>query len=206
MLACSYDRVSTLRQASKTNLDTRCADAIQKHCDRRWWTLKQTFNDAGLSGKDTKRPGLQKAIQWAVENRAVIVFFDLSRFSRSSPDPVDFAGKLRKRRAGLSSCTEAIELTDDNAADELTFHVLAAVAQFMRTQTSKKVKERNDRTVEAPGYRNMGLSRQDTNSKEGVASKAWMRKPCWPSFANWSRRTPILSTLQQRSTAAACPP
>jgi site-specific DNA recombinase len=156
MLACSYDRVSSLQQAAKTNLDTRYAKAIEEHCRRRNWTLKRRFKDPGLSGKDANRPGLQKAVSWAIENKGVIVFYDLSRFSRSVPDLVAIAGRLRERGAGLSSCTEAIELTEDNPANELTFHILAACAQFMRTLTAKKMKERNRRTVEALGYRTSG--------------------------------------------------
>jgi DNA invertase Pin-like site-specific DNA recombinase len=72
-------------------------------------------------------------------------------------DLVSIAELLRKNGASLSSCTEAIDLTEDNPANELTFHVLAACAQFMRTLTGKKVKERNLRTVEERGYRTNGV-------------------------------------------------
>src|SRR5688500_10294545 len=112
MLACSYDRVSTRRQASKTDLDTRYAKAIEAHCDRRGWTLRRKFKDAGLSGKNTNRPGMQQAITWAIKHKGVIVFYDLSRFSRSLMDLVSIAELLRKNGAALSSATEAIDLTD----------------------------------------------------------------------------------------------
>jgi len=159
MLACSYDRVSTPGQAARTNLDTRYAAAIQAHCERRNWTLRRKFKDAGLSGKNTNRPGMQAAITWAIKHKGVIVFYDLSRFSRSLMDLVTIAQLLRKNGASLSSCTEAIDLTEDNPANELTFHVLAACAQFMRTLTGRKIKERNLRTVEERGHRTNGTKR-----------------------------------------------
>jgi DNA invertase Pin-like site-specific DNA recombinase len=157
MLACSYDRVSTGRQASKTDLNTRYLKAIQAHCDRNGWPLRRRFTDPGLSGKNAARPGMQRAIQWAIKHKGVIVFYDLSRFSRSLPDLVSIAQELRKHGAALSSCTEAIDLRDDNPAAELQFHILAACAQFMRRLTSKKVKERNARTVEERGHRTNGV-------------------------------------------------
>jgi len=159
MLACSYDRVSTGRQASKTDLDTRYQKAIQAHCDRNGWTLRRKFTDPGLSGKNAARPGMQKAISWAIKRKGVICFYDLSRFSRSLPDLVSIAQELRKHGAALSSCTEAIDLRDDNPAAELQFHILAACAQFMRRITSMKIKERNNRTVEERAHRTNGTKR-----------------------------------------------
>jgi len=159
MLACSYDRVSTGRQAAKTDLNTRYQKAIQAHCERHGWPLRRRFTDPGMSGKNAARPGMQKAIQWAIKHKGVIVFYDLSRFSRSLMDLVSIAEELRKHGAALSSCTESIDLRDDNPAAELQFHILAACAQFMRRLTSKKVKERNARTVEERGHRTNGTQR-----------------------------------------------
>lgn len=168
MLAFSYDRVSTSRQADRTDLEVRYAEVIKAYCQRRGWTLAGAFCDAGLSGKDANRPGLKRAIAAAVEHGGVIVFYDLSRFSRSINDLLEIADYLGKRGASLSSATEAIDTSDDNPAAQLTFHLLAAVAQFQRKLTGAKVKEANRRRVKEVGYRTQGTSPAGTRIVDGV--------------------------------------
>ena len=167
MNACSYDRVSTTRQAEAVDLETRYLEAIQAHCRRRGWELGPHFTDPGKSGKDAKRPGMQKAIRWALENKGVIVFYDLTRFSRSLLDLVNIAEQLKAGGAALSCATEAIDTSSDDPAGILTFHVLAACAEFQRRLIGAKVKHKNAETVKRLGYRTQGRTPYGWEVAEG---------------------------------------
>jgi len=159
MYAFAYDRVSTARQAEKVDLENRYIEAIQSHCDRRGWKLRRKFSDAGLSGKNANRPGLQAAEAAAIECRGVIVFYSLDRFSRSLQDLLAIAETLKSHGASLSSATEAIDTSDGNPASHLTLAVLGACAEFTRRLTGAKVKEKNRQHVDELGYRTMGTCR-----------------------------------------------
>jgi site-specific DNA recombinase len=156
MKAFAYDRVSTARQAAHVDLETRYLDAVSALCNRRAWTLQGIFTDAGLSGKNANRPGLQAAMNAAIEARGVIVFYDLSRFSRSIQDLLTIADALKQHGASLASATEAIDTSDDNPASQLTFHVIAACAEFQRKLIGAKVRESNRRRVQELGHRTQG--------------------------------------------------
>ncbi len=156
MKAFAYDRVSTARQAANADLETRYLDAISALCNRRGWTLDGVFTDAGLSGKNVNRPGLQAAMNAAIEARGVIVFYDLSRFSRSIQDLLTIADALKQHGASLASATEAIDTSDDNPASQLTFHVIAACAEFQRKLIGAKVRESNRRRIQELGHRTQG--------------------------------------------------
>ena len=156
MKAFAYDRVSTARQAANANLEKRYLDVIRAHCERRGWRLVGKFSDAGLSGKNVNRPGLQAAIAAAIECRGVIVFYSLDRFSRSLSDLLAIADMLKANGASLSSATEAIDTGVDNPASQLTFHVIAACAEFQRRLTGAKVKEANRRRIQELGHRTQG--------------------------------------------------
>jgi site-specific DNA recombinase len=156
MKAFAYDRVSTARQATNVDLETRYLDAITGLCSRRGWTLEGTFTDAGLSGKNANRPGLQAAMNAAIEARAVIVFYDLTRFSRSMQDLLTIADTLKQHGAAIVSATEAIDTSDDNPASQLTMHILGACAEFQRKLIGAKVRESNRRRVQELGHRTQG--------------------------------------------------
>lgn len=155
MIAYGYDRVSTLKQVGNSSTKIQ-RQAIERHCELRGWKLRRIFTDPGRSGKNVARPGLQAAIEAASKAKGVIVFYDLSRFSRSIQDLIQIAEALKANGAGISSCTESIDTTDTSPSAELTFHVLAACSQFQRRLIGFKVKEANARKMGELGYRTQG--------------------------------------------------
>lgn len=156
MRAFAYDRVSDPKQARNLNLETRYIETIGAYCERRGWKIDGVFFDAGISGKNAERPGLQKAIAAASADRGVLVFYDLTRFSRSMRDIVSIADTLKRNGAALASATEAIDTTNDNPSAELTLHVLGACAEFTRKLIGAKVREANRRRVQELGHRTQG--------------------------------------------------
>jgi DNA invertase Pin-like site-specific DNA recombinase len=156
MLAFGYDRVSTQRQAKTVNLDKRYREAMAQLCERRVWTLRRIYTDPGLTGRNAQRPGLHAAIEAVIKHKGVLVFYDLSRLSRSLKDAVTINEQLRAGGCGMCSCTDPIDTSDDNPAGEFTFHIIAACAQFESRLKGGKVKYTNAQTVAELGYRTQG--------------------------------------------------
>lgn len=93
--------------------------------------------DAGISGKLIRnREGLQKAIDTACDEKAVLVVYSLSRLSRSTRDTLALVEKLDKAGADLVSLSERIDTT--SAAGRMIFRVLAVLNEFERDQVSER--------------------------------------------------------------------
>jgi hypothetical protein len=169
MKALGYDRVSDPRQAKRVDLDKRYREAMKALCQRRGWHLHpRIFTDAGLTGRNAERPGLQEAIELAVKHKGILVFYDLSRFSRSLADTIRINEQLKAGGASLCSCTEPIDTSSDNPAGELTFHVIAACAQFVSRLNGAKVKLKNAQTVALLGHRTNGPQPKGVRLAGGV--------------------------------------
>ena len=105
--AVGYIRVSTDMQADKgTSLDNQVA-RIQEYARLKGFVLENIFEDAGYSGKNTKRPGFQ-----AMFNRlrkggveAVIVWHS-TRFARNLKDNIVHMAELEQRKVKFFSIEE----------------------------------------------------------------------------------------------------
>lgn len=105
--AVGYIRVSTDMQADKgTSLDNQVA-RIQEYARLKGFILENIFEDAGYSGKNTKRPGFQ-----AMFNRlrkggveAVIVWHS-TRFARNLKDNIVHMAELEQRKVKFFSIEE----------------------------------------------------------------------------------------------------
>jgi site-specific DNA recombinase len=105
--AVGYIRVSTDMQADKgTSLDNQVA-RIQEYARLMGFILENIFEDAGYSGKNTKRPGFQ-----AMFNRlrkggveAVIVWHS-TRFARNLKDNIVHMAELEQRKVKFFSIEE----------------------------------------------------------------------------------------------------
>ena len=87
MLLALYPRVSTLEQARDGYSINEQIDRMKMYCEAHGWEVHKIYTDAGYSGADTDRPGLQELIKDAENNRfdAVLVY-KLDRLSRSQKD------------------------------------------------------------------------------------------------------------------------
>lgn len=85
--AALYPRVSTAEQAKEGYSIGEQTERLKSYCAAMGWTVYNTYTDAGYSGGNTDRPGLQALIR-DVEDGKIdkVVVYKLDRLSRSQKD------------------------------------------------------------------------------------------------------------------------
>jgi len=136
MKAVFYIRVSTQDQATEgVSLEAQLAKL------QSWATLNDaevigTFEDAGLSGTRSDRPGLAAAMDTACRHKAALVVYSLSRLSRSTSDTIALAAKLDKSGAELVSLSEKIDTS--SASGKMIFRLMSVLNEFERDQIAER--------------------------------------------------------------------
>ncbi len=139
-----YIRVSTDEQAenpegSIKNQEERLLATVKlKNMECRFGEVVDIFIDRAKSGKDTKRPELQRLLQ-AIKERKInlVMVSELSRISRNIRDFSDIWELMKACGCGFYSLRENFETT--TAAGEMVLYTLANLAQFERRQVSERV-------------------------------------------------------------------
>lgn len=136
MKAVFYIRVSTQDQANEgVSLEAQLAKL------QSWATLNDaevigTFEDAGISGTRSDRPGLAAAMDTACRHKAALVVYSLSRLSRSTSDTIALAAKLDKSGAELVSLSEKIDTS--SASGKMIFRLMSVLNEFERDQIAER--------------------------------------------------------------------
>jgi DNA invertase Pin-like site-specific DNA recombinase len=161
--AVVYLRVSTQRQADAgvSFADGDDAGFQEAHCralcERKGWHVLGVHSDPVSGRKIRNRPGLKAAIAAVGECRGVLVFYSVSRLSRSTRDLYNIAAQLEEKRAHLASATEDIDTT--TAMGRAFFGILGVLAQLESDQTGERVKAANAHIVAKYGHRTNGQQR-----------------------------------------------
>jgi DNA invertase Pin-like site-specific DNA recombinase len=130
MKAVAYYRVSTADQGrSGLGLEAQ-RSAVETLCASRGWEIIAPPYTEIESGKRADRPELTKALHRAKVTGAVLVVAKLDRLSRN----VAFLAALQDSGARFVAA-------DMPEANELTVHIMAAVAQAERKAISQRTKE-----------------------------------------------------------------
>jgi DNA invertase Pin-like site-specific DNA recombinase len=141
MKTIGYIRVSTEEQADfGVSLDAQ-KDRIEAFCRAKEWDLVEVISDAGFSGKNLKRPGIQRVIDLSKKRKIdVVVVVKLDRLTRQVAD-LGFLTRdvFEKHEVALASVVESIDAT--TAAGMLMLNVLGAVAQWERDIISERTKD-----------------------------------------------------------------
>jgi DNA invertase Pin-like site-specific DNA recombinase len=125
----AYYRVSTDEQG-RSGLGLQAQrQAVETLCASRGWTIVAAFTEVE-SGKRDDRPQLRAALHHAEVTNSLLVVAKLDRLSRN----VAFLAALQESGARFLAA-------DMPEANELTVHIMAAVAQAERKAISKRTKE-----------------------------------------------------------------
>ncbi|MCG1826713.1 recombinase family protein [Staphylococcus epidermidis] len=114
-----YARVSTGLQ----NLNLQEDRLNQYGCEK-------IFSDH-ISGSRSKRPGLDKAIEFARSGDTIVVW-RLDRLGRNVEDLITLVNELNNRGVSFHSLEENITMDKSSSTGQLLFHLFAAFAEFER--------------------------------------------------------------------------
>jgi DNA invertase Pin-like site-specific DNA recombinase len=118
-LKIGYARVSTGLQ----NLNLQEDRLNQYGCEK-------IFSDH-ISGSRSKRPGLDKAIEFARSGDTIVVW-GLDRLGRNLADLITLVNELNNRGVSFHSLEENITMDKSSSTGQLLFHLFAAFAEFER--------------------------------------------------------------------------
>lgn len=122
----AYVRVSTVEQN-----EARQIEALEKHSIDKWFTEK-------VSGKNTKRPQLQKMLEFVREGDTIYIH-DLSRLARSTKDLLDIVEQLQAKGVHLVSNKENIDT--NTPTGKLMLTMIGAIAEFERANMLERQRE-----------------------------------------------------------------
>ncbi|WP_154835966.1 recombinase family protein [Staphylococcus pasteuri] len=114
-----YARVSTGLQ----NLNLQEDRLNQYGCEK-------IFSDH-ISGSKSKRPGLDKAIEFARLGDTIVVW-RLDRLGRNMEDLITLVNELNERGVSFHSLEENITMDKSSSTGQLLFHLFAAFSEFER--------------------------------------------------------------------------
>jgi len=140
MRVLAYLRVSTSEQAdSRAGLNAQRA-AITAEATRRGWAEVEFIEDAGYSGKDTRRPGLTDALARLKRGEAgVLAVSKMDRLSRSLLDFAAIMQQAQREGWALVALDSPADLT--TASGEAMAGVMAVFAQLERRLISQRTRD-----------------------------------------------------------------
>lgn len=160
MKAIGYIRVSTDEQAREgISLDNQRAK-IEAYCMINDLSLVEIIEDAGKSGKDLKREGIQAVIQKIKRHEIdAVIVYKLDRLSRKVKDTLSIMDLIDKKEIAFHSIMEKIDTK--TATGRFFVNIVASMSQWERDTISERTKDalqlkvtRNERAGQIPyGYR-----------------------------------------------------
>lgn len=144
MNVLGYLRVSTREQADSGAGLAAQRSAISAEADRRGWTVVEWIEDAGSSGKNMKRAGLQRALSLLAARRRdrtadALVVAKMDRVSRSLADSAGLIALSVRQRWGLIALDLAMDTTTPNG--KLFAHMVSAMAEWERDLISQRTRD-----------------------------------------------------------------
>ena len=139
MATIGYVRVSTEDQAKEgVSLDNQ-KSKIEAYCKLKDLDLIEIGEDAGLSAKDLRRPGVQKVLKLARKNEIdAIVINKLDRLFRSTVDALETTKMLDRKGVALHSIEENLDTS--SAMGRFFFTLTAALAEMERRIIGERTK------------------------------------------------------------------
>jgi site-specific DNA recombinase len=140
MRAVGYGRVSTEEQANEGHSLDAQRERNLKRIQEEGWTLVGYFDDPGYSGKNLKRPGIQKLIAEIEQgNIDAVVVHKLDRLTRNVGDLHKLMKLFEKHNIKFISVTEHLDTS--SAMGRMFVFMLGIIAQWYRENLSEEVKK-----------------------------------------------------------------
>ena len=139
MNAIGYVRVSTEDQAKEgVSLDNQ-KSKIEAYCQLKDLNLSEIVEDAGISAKNLRRPGIQKVLRMARKKKVdAIVVYKLDRIFRSTTDALDTTKLFEKWGVSFHSIEETLDT--QSAMGRFFFTLTAALAEMERRIIGERTK------------------------------------------------------------------
>jgi len=139
MPAIGYCRVSTEDQAKEgVSLDNQ-KFKIEAYCQLKDLDLSEIVEDAGISAKNLKRPGVQKVLKLARKKQIdAIVVYKLDRIFRSTTDALETTKLFEKWGVSFHSIEETLDT--QSAMGRFFFTLTAALAEMERRLIGERTK------------------------------------------------------------------
>ena len=139
MDAIGYIRVSTEDQAKEgISLDNQ-KSKIEAYCHLKDLELLEIIEDAGISAKNLKRPGVQRVLKLARTKQVdAIVVYKLDRIFRSTTDALETTKLFEKWGVSFHSIEETLDT--QSAMGRFFFTLTAALAEMERRIIGERTK------------------------------------------------------------------
>jgi site-specific DNA recombinase len=156
MKAIGYVRVSTDEQAREGISLENQKVKIRTYCDLHNFELETIIEDAGKSGKDLNREGIQELIQKVKDKRIeAVLVYKLDRLSRKVIDTLNLIEMMKKNHVEFHSIIDSIDTK--TAMGKFFLNIMASLAQMERDLISERTKDalrhkisRNERAGQIP--------------------------------------------------------
>lgn len=139
LVAC-YIRVSTDEQAEHGISIPAQKSRLAAYCQAQGWEIYDFFIDDGYSGKDLKRPAVQRMITGAANKFFdIVLVLKLDRLSRRQKDVLYLLEDIfEPNNIGFKSATESFDTT--NAFGKASLGMMAVFAQLERDTIIERVR------------------------------------------------------------------
>jgi DNA invertase Pin-like site-specific DNA recombinase len=135
MKAALYARVSTTNGQDPT-MQTR---ELEEYCQRRGWTIADSYVDAGVSGSKDSRPELNRLMADAHRRRFdAVVVWKFDRFARSVSHLLRALETFKALGIEFVSLSEQVDTSTPTG--RMIFTVLGAVAELERSLIAERVR------------------------------------------------------------------
>jgi len=113
---------------------------IQAYCKLHDFELDDIIEDAGKSGKDLNREGVQSLIQRVKEHEIdAVVVYKLDRLSRRVLDTLNLIELMKRHKVVFHSITDSIDTK--TAMGKFFLNIMASLAQMERDLNSERAKD-----------------------------------------------------------------
>lgn len=152
MKVAIYLRVSTQEQVDNYSIEAQ-RERLEAFCKAKGWDIYDVYVDAGFTGSNTDRPGLQRLLS-ELDKVDVVVVYKLDRLSRSQRDTLTLIeDHFLKNKVDFVSLTEALDTS--TPFGKAMIGILAVFAQLERETIAERMRLGHIKRAEE-GLRGMG--------------------------------------------------